>query len=342
MRPPRSSAKFCAGERARPLTRAALVAALCVAPAFAPGRANAQGLSPEAALFLLVPVGARAVGMGGADVASDIGGEALWANPAGLARLTQKEVSINHSQTIIATGDALNAVFPAGKAGVIAASAYLVNDGQQDATDNVPGSPVTGTIYIHSYVFVASYAATFGSRVSAGVTYKFVQERVDCTGTCNVAAFSASTNGIDAGMQAVVDPARRLTLGLDIRDAGLNVQVNDAPQSDPLPTRIHLGASYLVPGIEKSIPDAELHLSVEAVANSSFGATTFRTGGELAYKKQFFLRVGYNGSSGDGTSAAIGLGVKRGGLSMDFARGFGGFSSDAGKPPTYLTLRFQF
>jgi hypothetical protein len=323
--------------------RAALAVALCIAPAITPENARAQGLSPEAALFLLVPVGARAVGMGQADVASDIGGEAMWANPAGLARLTQKEVSINHSQTIIATGDALNAIFPAGKAGVISASAYLVNYGSQDATDNsgVAGT-VTGTIYIRSYVFAASYAATFGSRISAGVTYKFVQERVDCTGSCNIAAFSASTDGLDFGVQAVVDPARRLTLGLDIRDAGLNVQVNDAPQSDPLPTRIHFGASYLVPGIEKSIPDADLHLSAEAVSTSSFGATTLRAGGELAYKKQFFIRLGYAGASGDGTGAAIGLGIKRGGLSVDFARGFGGFSSDAGKPPTYLTLRFQF
>ncbi len=122
--------------RARAFVRAALAVALCISPAITPAHARAQGLSPEAALFLLVPVGARAVGMGQADVASDIGGEAMWANPAGLARLTQKEVSINHSQTIIATGDALNAVFPAGKAGVISASAYLVNYGSQDATDN--------------------------------------------------------------------------------------------------------------------------------------------------------------------------------------------------------------
>jgi hypothetical protein len=316
----------------------ALAAALCVAPM----ALRAQGLSPEAALFLLVPVGARAVGMGQADVASDIGGESMWANPAGLARLTQKEVSINHSQTIIATGDALNAVFPAGKAGVIAASAYLVNYGQQDATDNSGSQIVTGTIYIRSYVFAASYAATFGSRISAGVTFKFVQERVDCSGTCNIAAFSASTNGLDVGVQAVVDQARRLTLGLDIRDAGLNVQVNDAPQSDPLPTRIHLGASYLVPGIEKSIPDGELRVSAEVVENASFGSAALRAGGELAYKKFFFLRLGVSGDSGDGTTASIGLGVKRGGISIDFARGFGGFSSDAGKPPTYLTLRFQF
>lgn len=316
---------------------AALTAALCAAPA----AARAQGgLSTEGALFLLVPVGAHAVGLGQAVVASDIGAESIWSNPAGLARLTRKDVSINHSQTVVATGDALNLVVPAGKAGVIAAAAYLMNYGQQTATDQFGE---TGTIYPRSFVVSATYAATFGSRISAGVTYKFIQERVDCSGTCgNIPAFSASTNALDLGVQAVVDSARRLTLGLDIRDLGLSVQVNDAPQSDPLPTRIHLGAQYLVPGIEKSIPDGELRVSAEIVENTSLGSAALRVGGELGYKKLFYLRVGAGGRSGDGASAAIGLGVRRGGISMDFAQGFGGFSSDAGKPPTYLTLRFQF
>jgi hypothetical protein len=323
--------------RVRSLQCLAFVVALC-APTAA---SRAQGgLSAEGALFLLVPVGARAVGLGQAVVASDIGSESIWANPAGLARLTKNELSINHSQTIVATGDALNVVVPMGKAGVIAAAGYLMNYGQQEATDQ---SGATGTIFPRSYVIAASYAATFGSRVSAGVTYKFIQERVDCSGTCgNIPAFSASTNALDLGVQAVVDKDHRLTVGLDIRDAGLKLQVNDAPQSDPLPTRIHLGAQYLVPGIEKSIPDGELRLSAEIVENSSFGSTSLRAGGELAFKKLFFLRLGVAGGSGDGASAAIGLGVKRGGISMDFARGFGGLSSDAGKPPTYLTLRFQF
>ncbi len=323
--------------RAKSLLRIAFLAGLVAAPA----AAFAQGtISAEGALFLLVPVGARAVGMGQATVASDIGAEAIWANPAGLARLTKTEISINHSQTVVATGDALNLVVPAGKAGVIAVAGYLVDYGQQEATDQFGA---TGTIFPRSYVIAASYAATFGSRIAAGVTYKFIQERVDCSGACgNIAAFSASTNGLDIGIQAVVDKARRLTLGLDMRDAGLNLQVNDAPQSDPLPTRIHLGAQYLVPNIEKTIPDGELRVSAEIVENVAFASMSLRAGAELTFKKLFFLRVGTAGSSGDGAGAAIGLGVKRGGIAMDFARGFGGFSSDAGKPPTYLTLRFQF
>jgi hypothetical protein len=313
------------------------VAATCAAPC----TARAQGgLSTEGALFLLVPVGAHAVGIGQADVASDIGSEAIWANPAGLARLTKPEIAINHSQYVVATGDALDLVVPAGKAGVVAATAYLMDYGQEEATDQFGQ---TGTLYPRSIVIAAAYAATFGSRTSAGITYKFIQETVGCSGTCgNIPAFSASTNALDAGVQAVVDKARRLTLGFDIRDAGLNLQVNDAPQSDPLPTRVHLGAQYEVPNIERSIAGGALRVSAELVENIHLSGPALHAGAELSIKKQFFIRAGVGGDSGDGAGADIGLGVTRGRVSLDFARGFGGFSSDAGTPPTYLTLRFQF
>jgi hypothetical protein len=326
--------------RARRTALLSLAAAVVLCASALP--AAAQGaLSAEGALFLLVPVGARAVGMGQADVASDIGSEAIWANPAGLARLTKTELSINHSQTIIATGDALDVVVPAGRAGVIGATAYLMDYGQEVATG--PDASETGTIFPRSIVVAASYAATFGPRVSAGITYKFIQERVDCSGACgNIPTFSSSTNGLDLGVQAIVDKEKRLTLGLAIRDAGLNLQVNDAPQADPLPTRIHFGGSYLVPNIEKSIAGGELHVSAEVVENTAFSGAAVRGGAELSYKNEFFLRCGLGSGSGDDAGAAIGLGVRRGGISMDFARGFGGYSSDAGKPPTYLTLRFQF
>ena len=149
MRQRRSSVSY----RVRSLQCLAFVVALC-APTAA---SRAQGgFSAEGALFLLAPVGARAVGLGQAVVASDIGSESIWANPAGLARLTKNELSINHSQTIVATGDALNVVVPMGKAGVIAAAGYLMNYGQQEATDQ---SGATGTIFPRSYVIAASYAS---------------------------------------------------------------------------------------------------------------------------------------------------------------------------------------
>jgi hypothetical protein len=299
---------------------------------------TAQGtLSREGALFLLVPIGARSVGAGQAVVAAQSEGEGLWWNPASLARLDKTEVSISHSQNIIGTGDALTIVKPAGRAGVVAVGAYQFTTGPQDATDQYG---VTGTLNPRDIVLVASYAATFGSRIGAGLAFKFLQDRLDCT--CGIPTQSASTNALDAGLQAVVDSARRVTIGVALRNLGPRLQFQDNSQADPLPTRVHVGAQYRVPEVERSVPGGELRLSAEMVARIGLADPSFRAGGEFAYRQQYYLRAGFVSGSGDAAGAAVGLGFRRGGIAMDFARAFGGFSSDQGQPPTYLTLRFLF
>jgi hypothetical protein len=330
--------------RRRCKARARLILAACAfgALAVSPRASRAQdGISREGALFLLVPVGARAVAMGQSVVASSIGIESIWWNPAGLARMDSAEVAIMHSQTIAANGDALNFVFPQGRAGVIAATAYLIDYGRQEDTD--PFGNSIGSSEARQIVLAASYAATFGSRVNAGLTYKYLQDRLDCSGDCEfVATHQSSTSAIDFGVQVIVDPDKRLTLGLAVRNLGFRLQINDAEQADPLPTRIHLGAQYVVPMIERAVPNGELRISAEFVQSPALGNLSLRGGGEFAYKKQYFLRAGFVSGSGDGAGSAIGLGSQQGRVGLDISRAFGGPSSSAGTPPTYVSLRYRF
>src|SRR5688500_20164784 len=91
--------------------------ALALATAFPAARAQS-----DTALFLLLPVGARTVGQGQATVASETGSEAVWGNPASLARQSTRETATHHSHTLAATGDALTFVTPARALGVVALS----------------------------------------------------------------------------------------------------------------------------------------------------------------------------------------------------------------------------
>ena len=320
--------------------RAALaaLAALCGFP----GVARSQGgLSREGALFLLVPIGARAVGLGQAVVAAEPGSEGVWWNPASLARLDRKEVGINHSQTLVAGGTALELVVPAGAAGVLSGALFYLDYGRQENTD--PNGTTIGQSNPSSLVLAATYAATLGPRVRAGVTYKFLQDRVACSGDCSgVASYSASSSAFDFGVQAVTDRARRLTVGVALRSVGFRFQVNDVEQADPLPVRVHVGARYVVPSVDRVVTGGALHVSAELVDRPAFDNPSVRGGGEFAYREQLFLRAGYATGSGDLAGAAVGLGVQRGGVSMDLARVFGGFSADLGTPPTHVTLRFRF
>src|SRR5512133_991785 len=98
---------------------AASIAAALLTGVVSPAHARAQGGPAEdGALFLLRPVGARAVGMGQAVVAEQGSSESVWWNPAGLARAEKREAAIHHSQSVIGTGDAVSFVVPSSVLGV--------------------------------------------------------------------------------------------------------------------------------------------------------------------------------------------------------------------------------
>lgn len=328
------------------LRHAALAAAILTTTASAAAQGTAQA---EGAVFLLAPIGARAVGQGQAVVAGTPGSEGLWWNPASLAWTTRTDLSLAGSLTFVATGLATDLVVPAGRAGVLAGAVYVLDFGEQQATDEF--GP-TGRILPRSLVLAGSYSATFGKDVAAGLTYKFVQQRFDCDGSCgNAATGSVSTSAFDFGMQWFTGPERRLSLGLAVRNLGFDLQVNDSDQADPLPTRVYLGAQYRIGAFEHAVRDGTLSVSAELADRPQVGrmgdplaylGDHLRVGAEFAWQKWFFLRAGHVGGSGDEGANSIGLGVRRGGLVFDFARVLGGLSSDAGKPPTYITLSFGF
>ena len=319
----------------------ASVAIAVVAVASASSSLGAQGgLSTEGALFLLVPVGARAVGSGQTVATAEAGSESLWGNPAGIARMTRRELALHYSQSIVANGSVLAFVYPAGKAGVVALGVQSYDYGEQEFSDDVgpigSGSP-------RSVVVGATYAATLGGRLRAGVSYKLVQSRLDCTGVCpNLSSFSSSSTAFDGGLQYQSARSDSVRAGFALRNLGLRLQVNDNAQADPLPTRLHLGISALVPAVARALPGAELRWAAEMVNRTSLNEPAFRLGAELGLQRQVFLRGGYTSGLGDATGPAFGMGFVRGRLALDFARVFGGFSSDAGLPPTYLTLRAIF
>src|ERR1700737_791520 len=97
----------------------------CLAVVLIPRVAQAQAVN--GALDLLLPIGARATALGRAFVAEQ-GSEAIWWNPAGLARLSKPEFAIDHFSNINVTGgEAVSLIFPASPVGVFGISARLFN-----------------------------------------------------------------------------------------------------------------------------------------------------------------------------------------------------------------------
>lgn len=338
--------------RRRSRSRFALAALAC-SVALAGSTAGARRLgaqeAKEGALFLLLPIGGRAVGQGQAVVASRIGSDGAWWNPASIAWVTRREATFDYTSTLaVPATSALNLVIPAGLAGVLSGSVMYVDLGQQDATDN--SGTTVGKLYPHAVVGGLSYAATFGERVAAGLTYRFIQQTQSCGGSCpNADTYSVSTNAFDFGMHAVVGKSRALTIGAVAKNLGFCVQIIDTEQCDPLPSRLQAGVDYRVDAMSKATPGATLHVSGELITHLTLQEPRVRAGAELAYREILFLRGGaisgtFGGSeSGDNSpTASFGFGLRKGTLGIDFARTVGGLSSDAGTTPTYVTFRMAF
>lgn len=309
----------------------------------------ALALAPESAaaqnggLFLLVPFGARAVGQGEA-VAADtaLGTEGMWWNAAALARLPKREVAIHHSQTVIAVSDMLTYAMPSKVLGTLAASAYLVNYGDQQATDAQTGTPI-GTITNRNYQLALSYATPVGSRFSAGLTYKFVMLRFQCSGICGaIPIISGSTSALDLGAQYVVPSRLPITLGASVRNLGPALQVKDAEQADPLPRIIQVGARSRLPIKALTEAKASLDVSADLLSASALGGAAGAIGFSLGYREQAFFRAGYKMQQGQGAGPSVGVGFQRGSFGVDIARRFDALSSQLGEPPTYVSLRARF
>lgn len=314
---------------------AALMQALLAPLALAQDEASAEG-----ATFLLRPLGARAVGLGGAVIARQDGSESVWWNPAALAALARREVTLHHAQDFFATTDALALILPSRLLGVIGFAAEVQDYGEQENT--VGPDPPLGTTLSRSFIISGTYATTIGRILRSGLGFKVVQLRFDCTGSCDVPTSVAQTVALDAGLQA--DLGRRLTLGASVRNLGFPLQVEDSDQSDPLPKRMQFGAMYRYPLPDRLTDDAQLNVMADVIADLDLERPLPRVGAEFVWEGRAFLRGGYlfERAESEAGGPSLGLGLVSGSVQIDIARVFTGFSADAGQAPTFLSIRLQF
>lgn len=312
------------------------------------GIARAQtGQASEGALFLLLPVGARSVGLGQAVVADRPGSEGVWWNPAAIGAATRREAAIHHSQSIVGTGDAVTIVVPSSLLGVLALSVNILDYGEQQ-TNPDPTIPVeggAGTIIPRSFVYAATYATSLGSYVTAGLSYKLIQFRIDCTGPCPDINFSATTSALDLGAQFMVKRSLPLVIGVAARNlVGIKLQLNDSPQSDPIPRRLQVGAQYRIDLPARIAPETAIRVAFDLADGIRVGSPAPRFGADVSFRDRFHVRGGYayEASRSEAGGPSIGLGLTVGNLVFDIARILTGLSADAGKAPTFLSLRYLF
>jgi len=295
-----------------PLRRLAL--ALCALAVPASPLSGQSGAS-EGGIFLLLPVGAKAVALGRAMTAQP-GAESVFWNPAGLGELADSRLLLYRGDYVAGSGTAASVLLGRAGIGTTALTYQLLDVGEQDLTDEQGN--VLGTISVRNHLGVVSLATRVWDRLNLGVNFKIIQFRQSCRGQCLDAGVTATTYAVDAGLQVTDLAGLPLRLGAMVAHAGPRFQVRNEEQADPLPTRVRVSAGYEVLGRLVEIPGLELHLTAEIEdrwreLQRSSSSPALYLGAELGAaveEAMLLVRAGYvrgNGEQLDGAAVGVGF-----------------------------------
>ncbi len=316
-------------QRSVPTACLALLLAL-----LAPGTARATGYAGE---FLRIGVGARALGMGSAFVGLADDGTASYWNPAGLATLTERQVTAMHAEQFgsIVQYDFLSYVMPVGAAGKPrqAISVSLVRLG----VDNIPDTrglqiidqngngkfdyPEDLLVVDESrFVFdsdndaavLFSYARDIRPGLSLGGNFKYLRQWLGDS-------LRSNGFGLDLGLLYV---GRSVSMGAMLRDATTTRILWNTGTGEFIAPSLRLGAAktrgfrdrrhVLTGALDVQVGFSDERLSSQA----HLGAVTFEfhPGLEYWYDRRLALRVGF-----EAQNFTAGAGLRYHKLGLDYA-----------------------
>ena len=328
--------------------RSWLVGALSLGLLHVPGGARAQDGDPppqatqEGALFLLLPVGAQAIGLARAMTALPSAEGAFW-NPAGLAALDRSQVLVFHGNHLTGDGTGLSGLFARPGKGTLGVSYNLLDESGIDVTDET--GLVVGSITVRGHQGILSAAVSAGDHLNVGMNGKIVSSGVSCRGQCPEGTGGSNTWAIDAGVQIRPLLDRPLFLGVMVAHVGPQLEERNTDRPEPLPSRIRVGASYNFVRDFLEVPVGlrillELEDRLRDTADRSLHLASELTAGAT---DQVFIRGGFifgNRNQTDGAAIGFGLRYERFefGIARSVARGGPAFEQE----PVHLTLGFLF
>lgn len=286
-----------------------------------------------AAQFLGVPVGPRAISMGGAFVATANDVTSLYWNPAGASRMEANSALFAHTRWFADIDyNWAGAVLNLGGMGSLGMSITYLDYGEMEVT-TLAEQDGTGEFFSANDMALAlTYAMNLTDRFSIGGTIKYVNQKIWNS--------SASGVGMDLGVLFLSD-IYGLRIGASITNFGTDMQIdgkdlyvqhdidpNNFGNNDQILATLNTDA-YPMPltfrvGLATDVLDLEDHrftLGVDAL-HPNDNAESLNVGAEYVFNNLIAIRAGYKSLFLDNTEDGLTLGV---GLNYDFSPGLGFF-----------------
>ena len=270
------------------------------------------------------------------------GAEGAFWNPAGLVGVDRSQAVIFSSRNVVGTGTAVSALWNSPTAGTLGASYFLLDAGEIEQRDDL-GNP-TGSITIRNHLGVVSAATRLFEGLSAGLSLKVIRFQLSCRGICPDEGTTATTYAIDVGVQVLT--TERLRFGAMVAHLGPRLQVLNAEQADPLPTRVRVAAAY---SVLETITDAEelrgwLAVEVEDRLRE-LGSVSVYLGTELIAGRvdALSLRAGYAWSDLDQEDGSrVGLGLRYERFDLSIAKSLAVSTLTGETEPVHVTFSIAF
>ena len=256
---------------------------------------------------LLIPVGARDLAMGGASIATTMGTDAIYWNPAGLGRI--EAAAEGHFSTMSYIGGiqvnygAVAVDF--GGFGAVGVSIKSLDFGSIPLTTNDDPEGRFGRTFSPAFiVFGVSYARAFTDAITAGGTLKLISEKIErVTGSAvaidigvqyhNVAGFKGLHLGValkNIGPQMSFDGTGLLRRATSSEGRRPEQFYKSVPASFELPSLVEIGLAW-----SQNIGEEMNYMISSSFVNNNLGLDSYRVGGEFGYtmgKAKFFARGG--------------------------------------------------
>ncbi len=310
--------------------------------------ALSQKVGSTSMQFLKVMPCARATAMGDAYSVIASGADAVFWNPAGLASIEGRQISMTYIQWILDTKQGAFAfAMPLGSIGAVGLQLQYIDFG--DIPEAIWGAPyssdpnypgLTGnTFRPYSYLAGLTYAKQITDKFSTGLSVKYAYESlyngqsvVAVTKTNDTTTVNTWANGLlfDFGLHYNTG-FRSVEIAAAVQNFGANIQFAVDANPAPLALRVGIAANIIGKNALLMIDDASrLGIAFDLFQPNDF-TQQYHLGLEYEYSQMIALRAGYKiNYDADGFTAGVGVHQSFGKMSLTFDYSYGSMNYNLG------------